>query len=270
MHFSSITVTNCIIWANSPSQIIIEGNSSASVTYSDVQGGWDGEGNVDTVPMFVNAAGGDYHLLPDSLCIDAGDPNYIAGPNETDLDGRPRVIGGRIDMGAYEFFPPVECLLHIFPSVMVRDGPLQEIMALLLLPEHVSKEQVDSNEALLFYPGEIPADTQYVLQWPPWRPERTIVLAFFDKIQLMNAVSDNGRVELEVVGKMKTGQKYVGQSTIWIIDKEFRCIVGFALHWLDSDCTEPYWCDGFDIDRDSVVNFADFALCDGCNTEVDE
>ena len=45
----------------------------------------------------------DYHLLPDSPCINTGDPNYIAGPNETDLEGKPRVIGGRIDMGPYEF-----------------------------------------------------------------------------------------------------------------------------------------------------------------------
>ncbi|MBW8039347.1 MAG: hypothetical protein FVQ85_05055 [Planctomycetes bacterium] len=44
----------------------------------------------------------DYHLLPGSPCINAGDPNYVPEPNETDLDGNPRVIGGRIDMGAYE------------------------------------------------------------------------------------------------------------------------------------------------------------------------
>ena len=51
----------------------------------------------------------DYHLRPGSPCIDAGDPDYVVGPNETDLDGNPRVIGGRIDMGAYEFqnTPPV-------------------------------------------------------------------------------------------------------------------------------------------------------------------
>ncbi|MGB2809874.1 MAG: LamG-like jellyroll fold domain-containing protein, partial [Sedimentisphaerales bacterium] len=45
----------------------------------------------------------DYHLLPGSPCINAGDPNYVAEPNETDLDGNPRIIGGRIDMGVYEF-----------------------------------------------------------------------------------------------------------------------------------------------------------------------
>jgi len=54
----------------------------------------------------------DYHLLPDSPCINAGDPDYVAGPNETDLDGKPRVIGGRIDMGAYEFnHIPVACIV---------------------------------------------------------------------------------------------------------------------------------------------------------------
>jgi hypothetical protein len=45
----------------------------------------------------------DYHLLPGSPCINKGDPVYIAAPDETDLDGKPRVIAGRIDMGAYEF-----------------------------------------------------------------------------------------------------------------------------------------------------------------------
>lgn len=117
----SLMVTNCIFW-NLSSLIIdstsltvinsIFGNSSRiiniggprpNVKYSDIQGGWSGEGNIDTDPCFVNPGNNDFHLLPDSPCIDAGDQNYVVGPNETDLDGNPRVIGGRIDMGAYEF-----------------------------------------------------------------------------------------------------------------------------------------------------------------------
>jgi hypothetical protein len=60
-------------------------------------------------------AGPDYHLLPGSPCINAGDPNYVAAPNETDLDGNPRVIGCRIDMGAFEYGNFVPAELRIIP-----------------------------------------------------------------------------------------------------------------------------------------------------------
>ncbi|MHC4397372.1 MAG: right-handed parallel beta-helix repeat-containing protein, partial [Planctomycetota bacterium] len=93
---NTITIDNCIIWGNQPSQIV----ASATVRYSDVQGGYTGVGNINEDPCFV----GDYHLSAYSQCIDAGDPDYISGPNETDIDGDPRVVG-RLDMGADEFFP---------------------------------------------------------------------------------------------------------------------------------------------------------------------
>jgi hypothetical protein len=90
-------VANCIFWGDSPDEI--DNNASTSVvTYCDVQGSYIGTGNINADPCFVE-------LSPDSLCIDAGDPNYIWGLNETDLDGKPRVMGGRIDMGAYEYSP---------------------------------------------------------------------------------------------------------------------------------------------------------------------
>jgi len=45
-----------------------------------------------------------YRLKPDSPCIDAGDPAYVPEPNETDIDGQPRVARGRIDVGADEYY----------------------------------------------------------------------------------------------------------------------------------------------------------------------
>jgi hypothetical protein len=134
------TLINCILydnWAQYGDEIALLSPSKVDVNYSLVEGGqaavytkpdstliW-GPGNIDADPCFIepgywvdandhniivepndpNAVwlDGDYHLLPASPCINAGDPNYVPEPNETDLDGLPRIIGGRIDMGAYEF-----------------------------------------------------------------------------------------------------------------------------------------------------------------------
>jgi hypothetical protein len=51
--------------------------------------------------MFVNAAGGDFHLVPGAAAIDAGSDAGIT----YDLEGTPRPQGGGFDMGAYEFLP---------------------------------------------------------------------------------------------------------------------------------------------------------------------
>jgi parallel beta-helix repeat protein len=108
---SNVEITNCILW-DGENPIWNNDGSTITITYSDVHGGWPGQGNIDADPCFVDTDGDDdipgteddnLRLFPDSPCIDAGDPNYVTEPNETDLDGKPRVIGGRIDMGAYEF-----------------------------------------------------------------------------------------------------------------------------------------------------------------------
>jgi hypothetical protein len=111
-------LVNCIFWAHDGPPI--EGPGTPSVTHSDVEGGYPGEGNINADPGFVRmpSAGpdgvwgtddddfGDLHLREDSPCIDAGDR---AAPNlpATDLDGNPRVQGCFADMGAFEFpMPP--------------------------------------------------------------------------------------------------------------------------------------------------------------------
>lgn len=35
--------------------------------------------------------------------------------------------------------------------------------------------------------------------------------------------------------------------------------------WMATHCGGPDWCGGSDVNRDSIVDFADFALFDGCN-----
>ena len=89
------TMSSCIVW-NDGGDIVNEGSAGASVEYSDVLGGYPGSGNIDQDPRLE-----DLRLLPDSPCINTGDPAY-APPGGRDLDGHARVLGGRVDMGAYE------------------------------------------------------------------------------------------------------------------------------------------------------------------------
>jgi predicted outer membrane repeat protein len=108
-------VVNTILWNNSPDEIYEKIDrdipTTITVTYSDVKGGFPGEGNIDVDPLFADPDNGDYHLKSQagrwdpisqswvidqisSSCIDAGDPGTLAG-----LERFPN--GGRINIGAY-------------------------------------------------------------------------------------------------------------------------------------------------------------------------
>jgi hypothetical protein len=115
---SNSTITNCILWDNIPGQISDFLNCKATVSYSDIQGGWFGTGNINANPSFVDADGTDnifgteddnLRLLPFSPCIDVGNNSALPGGVVTDLDGFPRFRDGNcdsnsiVDMGAYEF-----------------------------------------------------------------------------------------------------------------------------------------------------------------------
>lgn len=110
---ASPTVVNSILWGNkawgNPNEICLLGSSSIDITYTDIEGGYTGIGNLDDDPKFVDAANGDFHLSPDSPCINKG---TTSGAPEYDFEGDPRLssVGGDDlpDMGADEFraLPP--------------------------------------------------------------------------------------------------------------------------------------------------------------------
>jgi pectin methylesterase-like acyl-CoA thioesterase len=112
---ASPVLTNCILWGDTPQEVYPSGSGSDRVlTYSDVQGGFPGEGNIDVDPDFAFA--GDSHLMPGSPCIDAGTNSPSGGLPPQDADGNPRSLDGngdgeaRADMGAYEFNPEVPAI----------------------------------------------------------------------------------------------------------------------------------------------------------------
>jgi len=117
-------VTNCILWSNGTDEI----SGPASVSYSDVQHGWPGEGNIDADPLFIG--GRDLHLQPGSPCIDAGNSTAVTEPH--DLDGNARVQGAAVDMGAYEVAPantPPEILAISVPPDSVQINTMVNVGA---------------------------------------------------------------------------------------------------------------------------------------------
>ncbi len=85
----SAAVTSSIFWSDSAGERI---QGSASVSFSNILGGYPGIGNIDSDPLFVNANGGDFHLSANSPCINSGDP-----------DSPPNPDGSRADMGAIPY-----------------------------------------------------------------------------------------------------------------------------------------------------------------------
>ncbi len=123
---SAPTVINSIFWGNtapSGSQIFVTG-ASINVSFSDIQSGWTGGGNIDADPLFVLDPSpgvdavwgtpdddyGDLRLQATSPCIDAGDNASVPAGTNTDLTGASRFSdvlgihdpGAIVDMGAYE------------------------------------------------------------------------------------------------------------------------------------------------------------------------
>ncbi|MDM8522467.1 SBBP repeat-containing protein [Desulfococcaceae bacterium HSG8] len=127
---SNPSIANSVFWNDAPSEIFRD-QSNPVVTYSNIQGGYTGEGNINTDPMFVDAANGDYHLTSVSPCIDAG---TSAGAPGQDLDGLPRPQNNMADMGAYEFryslrfpgeYPTIQAAIDAASdgdTVLVADG----------------------------------------------------------------------------------------------------------------------------------------------------
>lgn len=88
---------NSIIWHNKNL-----GLEYFTARYCNIEGGYPGTDNINADPLFVDVAGGDYHLLPGSPCIDAGATD-VEGIPELDMDGEPRISGTAVDMGADEY-----------------------------------------------------------------------------------------------------------------------------------------------------------------------
>jgi len=98
---------NCIIYYNASANGPNNYFCSLSNCCSTID---DGGSAITNEPAFVDLAGFDFHLQSNSPCINAGNNPYASMTN--DLDGHPRVVGGTVDIGAYEYQTPTSVISY--------------------------------------------------------------------------------------------------------------------------------------------------------------
>ena len=236
---NNIQITNCI-FSDGGSEIYNDDNSVITVTYSNVQGGWPGEGNIDLDPCFVQTGywadandtdipvepnhpnsvwiEGNYHLLRSSPCVDAGKDAGVY----TDIEGNirpfdfPRVDNNGdlpdFDMGAYEL-APIEAKMLITPRVLNCSSKGRWVKAHVILPRGISPEQIDISIPAVAEPMGIESEHVKVLGYHNCPVMLQIA---FGRRAFCEAITETGQIQVRVIGLLTTGRYFEATDTIKI------------------------------------------------------
>jgi hypothetical protein len=123
-------LNNCTVVFNSGGSPGVSGGATNCIIYYNTNGlstNWAGAGyrncctfplpgpgfgnigNITNAPLFVDN-NGDFHLQSSSPCINAG--NNASVSVTADFDGNPRIQGGTVDIGCYEYQSPMSVISY--------------------------------------------------------------------------------------------------------------------------------------------------------------
>jgi len=124
---SKPVIVNAIVWDNiSPENPeIYYSGGDPNVSYSDVAGGFAGDFNIDSDPLFNDPANDDFHLTWLSQCINRG---VNDGAPAYDFDGIPLPYMGTVEMGVYEFTGEHSFEADIFSVSEVSGGTIKFLL----------------------------------------------------------------------------------------------------------------------------------------------
>ena len=175
------SLTNSIVWGHTDDL----SRPAEWVSYNDIGEAIYGgiNHNVSLIPRFVDPAHGDFHLLPTSPIINAGDSTVSDLPIK-DVDGDNRIIGAAIDIGADETQPyAIAPAQAVTPSGTVR---LSEVLTYTLIITNLSTWSAsgplitDTLPAEMTWGGYAQANTGYVtvtnnlLRWTGTLPASSV------------------------------------------------------------------------------------------------
>jgi len=210
---------------------------------------WDSENGIITLP---------------DLLLDNSGWQSLSFAN--DINNRGQIVGlGITARGDYHAFlmtpvlPTIKIPMKFTPQALNCYSKGKWIKAHFVLPSEFTVEDVDCNNPAKIIPlGIEPNYTNISVN----EDDLVEIEAAFCRADLCAALSENRSSELIVTvrGLFISGQFFYGMDTIKIIDNSFEYLAVLSSHWLQTNCAEPDWCEGVDVDQDSLVNFNDFAF----------
>jgi len=104
----------------------------------------------------------------------------------------------------------------ILPEIIRATDQNYEIQATAILPAGIGKKDIEDEPPVLYLPEPYAAKIVATRQIIYGSDTRAKVIAMFDKIELLNAINAYGPFRLTVVGKLKKGQSWYGEDTVYI------------------------------------------------------
>jgi len=134
---SGVDVVNSIVWNNVGTNLNLE-EGATIITYSCIEGGHAGTGNIESDPLFIDPDNNNFHLSNYSPCIGAGLDTNIVPTTDSDGNPRPNPSDSNPDIGAYE------------NSLIVPEDLIIEIRHLMVAPEQDSLHVIDHTPIISF------------------------------------------------------------------------------------------------------------------------
>ncbi|MHC4345751.1 MAG: GTPase [Planctomycetota bacterium] len=164
-----------------------------------------------------------------------------------------------------EVLPSMSFSMRFTPTALNPEREGKWVKAHFVLPEGYVVEDVNSSAPARIEPSGIESEYVNVFVNEEGLVE---VEAGFDPAAFCQAGLQGQVIEVAVSGLLADGQYFCGADQIKVTNNILKHLAGLASYWLEQGCGEPEWCGGFDVDRNSAVDFVDFAVLDGCCIEV--